>query len=82
MIAYIENDMIDLPDQQVMETHPYHIYIPLRGYGYVMGVCDVSSEPKLIGWITSERLGFSSVKEWLANNNSFIPTKEWMNDVE
>jgi hypothetical protein len=60
--AWTKNQEIAIPHEPITQEIGGHIYVPLRGYGYVLAVFNVSQ--RCIGWIDVAILGHKTVKEW------------------
>ena len=61
MFAYTQNNTIYLPDNRIKEDKSEYVYVPLRGYAYILAVFE-SNKP--IGWIEVTDLGCKSAVDW------------------
>ncbi len=63
--VWIDHKRIALPDEQISITKQEHTYKAMNGYGHTLAVFENN---KPIGWISSEKLGYESVKDWMKEN--------------
>lgn len=66
LVAYTANREILIPDVE-QEPRQEYIYVPLRGYGYMLAVYALNDT--CIGWISCTTLGYESVIEWVTKTN-------------
>jgi hypothetical protein len=62
-MSYTLNGPVMVPENEIRQPLPGYTYKALRGYGYVLAVFDENQE--CIGWITIDKLGYKSARDWL-----------------
>ena len=73
--AWTPHRKIFVPDVEITEVDPHHVYVPLRGYSASLAVFDPtiagwpSPEHKCIGWINTETLGYDNVKAFMVGEH-------------
>ncbi len=63
--AYTQHDYIFIPDVEITKPKPEYVYVPLRGYAFVMAVIVPGENNPIKGFINSEYLGYPSVDDWI-----------------